>query len=158
MEILELLSKVILILFFVGYGFTAVFIPEKLRRDAFWMIPWFGFIFIGVIGVFLSMAGVPMNQAKYLILASALVLVIYAFITNKKISFVSWETGLITLLTIVCLLFNLWPLIKVGFPTTISLGNLDPISYVHTSDFLLNKSFEITNAGLTFLVCKSENG
>src|SRR3989338_809052 len=101
MEILELLSKVILILFFVGYGFTAVFIPEKLRRDAFWMIPWFGFIFIGVIGVFLSMAGVPMNQAKYLILASALVLVIYAFITNKKISFVSWETGLITLLTIV---------------------------------------------------------
>ncbi|MEK7633233.1 MAG: hypothetical protein AAB437_00120 [Patescibacteria group bacterium] len=138
MEIFLLLFKIIFLLFFAGYGFTAIFIPEKLRRDAFWMIPWFGLIFISVIGVFLSMAGVPMNQAKYLILALALVLVIYAFITNKKISFVSWETGLITLLTIVCLLFNLWPLIKVGFPTTISLGNLDPISYVHTSDFLIN--------------------
>lgn len=140
MEIFLLLSEIILILFFVGYGFAAVFIPDKLRKDAFWLSPWLGLMFISVIGVMASMAGFSMNQAKYIILISAAALIIYAFLNNKKLALASWETCLITLLTIVCLLFNLWPLIKVGFPTTISLGNLDPISYVHTSDFLLNKT------------------
>ncbi len=140
MEIFTLLIKIIFALFFIGYGFTAIFIPEKLRREAFWLIPWFGIIFIAVIGVFASMAGFPMNQAKYIILISATALIIYSFLNKKKIFLKSWETALVALLTIVCLLFNLWPLLKVGFPTTISLGNLDPITYVHTSDFLLKNT------------------
>lgn len=138
MEIILLLSKIILLLFFVGYGFTAVFVPEKLRRDAFWLIPWFGIMFITIIGVFTSMAGFSMNQGKFIILIFSLALIVYSIVSEKKIPFKSWEILSISLLTIVCLLFNLWPLMKVGFPTTISLGNLDPISYVHTSDFLMN--------------------
>lgn len=138
MEIFSLLFKIIFLLFFAGYGFTAIFIPEKLRRNAFWLIPWFGLMFICVIGVMASMAGFPMSQAKYIILIFSLALIIYALLNNKKIIFKSQETVFVALLTLVCLLFNLWPLIKVGFPTTISLGNLDPISYVHTSDFLIN--------------------
>lgn len=140
-EILFLTIKILFILFFVGYGFAAIFIPEKLRHDAFWMSPWLGLVFICIVGISSSMAGVPMNQAKYLILALAVVLFIYSIIVRKKISFVSWETAVIALLTTVCLVFNIYPLlVKVGFPTTISLGNLDPISYVHTSDFLLNNT------------------
>lgn len=140
-NILFLTIKILFILFFIGYGFTAIFIPERLRRDAFWMSPWFGLIFICIVGIFSSMAGVPMNQAKYLILALAVVLFIYSIIVRKKISFVSWETAVIALLTMICFLFNIYPLlVKVGFSTTISLGNLDPISYVHTSDFLLNNT------------------
>jgi len=138
MEIIFLLLKTILTLYFVGYGFTLIFIPEKLRRDAFWLIPWLGLIFICVIGVFSSMAGFPMNQAKYIILALSTCLNIYAILNNKKTDSWSRETLLMSILTIVCLIFNLWPLLKVGFPTTISLGNLDPISYVHTSDYLFN--------------------
>lgn len=140
MEILLLILKTILVLFFVGYGFTAVFIPNKLRKDAFWLSPWLGLIFICVIGVMASMAGFPMSQAKYIILIFAFALIIYAFFNNKKITIISQENFIIALFTIACLLFNFWPLIKIGFPTTISLGNLDPISYVHTSDFLLNKT------------------
>lgn len=138
MEIFLLLFKIIFLLFFVGYGFTAIFIPEKLRRNAFWLVPWFGLMFVSVIGVMASMAGFTMNQAKYIILVISLISIIYALLNSKKIVFRSWEMVLVALLTSVCLLFNLWPLIKVGFPTTISLGNLDPISYVHTSDFLIN--------------------
>lgn len=138
MEIFLLLFKIIFLLFFTGYGFTAIFIPEKLRRDAFWLIPWFGLMFVSVIGVMASMAGFPMSQAKYIILVLSSASIIYALLNNKKIIFKSWETMFVVLLTSICLLFNIWPLIKVGFPTTISLGNLDPISYVHTSDFLIN--------------------
>ena len=136
-EIIFLTAKIIFLLFFTGYGFTAIFIPGKLRRDAFWLSPWFGFMFICVIGVMASMAGFPMNESKYIILFLATVLLIYAVINKKKLSLLSWETAIVGLLTVVCLVFNLYPLlIKVGFPTTISLGNLDPITYTHTADFL----------------------
>ena len=139
MEIIILLLKIIFTLFFVGYGFTAIFIPEKLRRDAFWLSPWFGTIFIAVFGVILSVARIPILQAKYIIVLASIFLFISAIFYKKKLFYISKETVLIGLFTIICLLFNLYPLLtKAGFPTTISLGNLDPISYVHTADYLID--------------------
>lgn len=139
MEIIILLIKIIAVLFFVGYGFTAIFIPEKLRHNAFWLTPWFGIILTAVIGVILSLLRIPLIQAKYIILSFAAILFLWSVFNKKKILFLSKETLLIGLLTVVCLIFNLFPLLaRAGFPTTISLGNLDPIAYVHTGDFLIN--------------------
>ena len=139
MEILILLLKIILVLFFVGYGFTAVFIPEKLRRDAFWLSPWFGTIFIAVFGVILSMAKIPILQAKYVIIIASTILFLLAVYNKKSLFHFSKETIILGFFTAISILFNLYPLLtKAGFPTTISLGNLDPISYVHTADYLVN--------------------
>ena len=46
---------------------------------------------------------------------------------------------LLVVIAIIGILYNLFPLIvKVGFPTTISLSNLDPLSYTPVADFLTN--------------------
>lgn len=139
MEIIIILFKIIFILFFVGYGFTAIFIPEKLRRDAFWLSPWFGTIFIAVFGVILSMAKIPILQAKYVIIIASTILFLLAVYNKKSLFHFSKETIILGFFTAISILFNLYPLLtKAGFPTTISLGNLDPISYVHTADYLVN--------------------
>lgn len=139
MEILILLSKIIFILYFVGYGFTAVLIPKKLRKDSFFIIPWIGLIFITVIGIALSMAQVPLAQSKYVIFAIGSVMIIYSFLIKKTLFSFSKDTILVGILTIVCLLFNLYPLlIKFGYATTISLSNLDPLSYVNVGEHLIN--------------------
>lgn len=139
MEIFILLVKIIFTLFFVGYGLTAIFIPEKLRRYGFWLSPWFGMIFICVIGVLTSLSGLPMYQIKFIIIALSIGLFFYALITRKKLPFISKENFVIGFLMTICVFFNLYPmLVKAGFPTTMSLGNLDPLSYTATSDFLVN--------------------
>lgn len=139
MEIVILLLKIVLTLFFIGYGFTAVFIPEKLRHDSFWLAPWFGTILIAVLGTILSLAGIPIIKSKYIIFSLAAILFLWSLFNKNRLLFLSKDTILISLFTVICLLFNLYPLVtKIGFPTTISLSNLDPISYVHTGDFLKN--------------------
>ena len=139
MEILILLLKIIFILFFVGYGFTAVLIPNKLRKDSFFIIPWIGLIFITVIGIALSMTQIPLAQSKYIIFAIASAMIIYSFVIKKTLFSFSKDTILVGILTIVCLLFNLYPLlIKFGYATTISLSNLDALSYVNVGEHLIN--------------------
>lgn len=139
MEIIILLIKIFSVLFFVGYGFTAIFIPEKLRPNAFWLAPWFGIILTAVIGVILSLLRIPLIQAKYIIIAIAATFFLWSVFNKKRLLYLTKETLLISLLTVTCLIFNLFPLLtRAGFPTTISLGNLDPIAYVHTGDFLIN--------------------
>ena len=93
MEILILLLKIIFILYFIGYGFTAVLIPEKLRKDSFFMIPWVGLIFITVIGIALSMTQVPLVQSKYIIFAVASMMIIYSFYGIYLLKIIASESG-----------------------------------------------------------------
>ncbi|MFA6390133.1 MAG: hypothetical protein WCX78_00135 [Patescibacteria group bacterium] len=129
--------KIILLIFFCGYGFTSIFLPKTLRRGGLlWLSFWFGTIIIALLGIFFSLAKIPMNEAKYIIIFLSGLAWVYS-LYKKKISFYfSKETALISFLTTVIIVFNLYPLvIKAGFPTTISLSNLDPISYNMVSDF-----------------------
>ncbi len=140
-EIFTILTKIILILYFIGYGFTAIFIPEKLRKDSFFLIPWIGLIIITTLGISLSMTQVFLVQSKYIIFMIALILIIYSFLTKKIIFSFSKDILMVGVLTIVCLLFNLAPLLfKIGYPTTISLSNLDPLSYVNVGEYLIHNS------------------
>lgn len=141
MEIIILLLKIIFILFFVGYGFTAIFIPEKLRKDSFFIIPWVGLILITVLGIALSMTQVNLDISKYIILLISLILIIYSIATKNALTNFSKDTVLVSILTIICLFFNLYPLlVKIGYPTTISLSNLDPLSYVNVGEYLIKNS------------------
>jgi len=66
-EIFILLINLIIILYFVGYGFSSIFLPEKLRKDAFFIIPWLGVVLITFLSVALTMARIPISQGKYII-------------------------------------------------------------------------------------------
>lgn len=140
-EIILLTFKILFILFFVGYGFTAIFIPEKLRNDSFFIIPWVGLIMINIFGITFSMAQIPLEKSKYFLFAIALLTIIYSLIIKKTFLSFSKDTFFVGLLTVICLIFNLYPLlIKIGYPTTISLGNLDPLSYVNVGEYLIKNS------------------
>lgn len=135
--ILGMALQVFLILFIMGAGFTAIFLPKTLKQDSFWLIPWCGIILIAMFGVIFNLAQVPLSQSKYILFAIAGVLFIYALISKKRIFYFNKEIFLLALLVLISLLYNLFPLIiRVGFPTTISLGNLDPLSYTTVADFL----------------------
>lgn len=140
-EIIFLTFKIIAILFFVGYGFTSIFIPEKLRKDSFFIIPWIGIIFSIVFSVASTFAGVTISQAKYAILLLSSLFLIYSIAKKRALFIFSRETFIISIFVLISLFFSLYPLIaKIGFPTTISLGNLDPLSYTNVSEYLVDHS------------------
>ncbi len=133
--------QIILILFFMGAGFTAIFLPKILKEDSFWLIPWFGIIVIAVLGVVFNLGKVPLSQSKDIVLAIGGALMIYAVLSKKKIFHLNKEVLFLAILVLVSLIYNLFPLMaRVGYPTTISLGNLDPMSYTPVADFLKNHS------------------
>lgn len=138
-EIILLTIQIVALLFFIGYGFTALLIPKNLRTEAVWLTPWFGTILIVLISVIFSLAKIPVSGSAYIIISFSSVLLITSLIMQKTISIFTKENLLITLLVIFTLLFNLFPLLtRVGFRTTISLGNLDPLSYTPVGDFLVH--------------------
>src|SRR3989344_5025410 len=108
------------------------------KKYIFWLAPWVGTIVIAILGGYMSMASMPMMQgAPYLIIVSALALLLAA--KNRKITFdLSREFFGLLILTATILVFNILPLVfRVGFPTTISPGNLDPLAYISSGEFLI---------------------
>jgi len=123
----------------MGAGFTAIFLPKSLRVDSFWLMPWFGMILIAVMGVLFSLGKVAIVDSKNIMFLIAGAMFVYALITKKKIFYLDKSVYVLGGLTLISLLYNLYPLIsQVGFPTTVSLGNLDPLSYTPVADFLTN--------------------
>ena len=84
-EIIILTAKIIFILFFMGAGFTAIFLPKSLRVDSFWLMPWFGMILIAVMGVLFSLGKVAIVDSKNIMFLIAGAMFVYALITKKKI-------------------------------------------------------------------------
>ncbi|MBU0619014.1 hypothetical protein KKD62_02135 [Patescibacteria group bacterium] len=138
-EIFILTFKITIILFFVGYGFGALMLPKKLQRWNFWLSPWLAIILISVIGAIFSLLKIPMSKANQIILIIASSLHLVAIFMKKIYFKITKENFFIGLLTTFGLLLTLYPLIvRAGFPTTLTIGNLDPISYCTTADWLTN--------------------
>src|SRR3989338_5051650 len=99
-EIFILLINLIIILYFVGYGFSSLLLPEKLRKDAFFIIPWLGVVLITFLSVALTMARIPISQGKYVIFGSAFVLLLYSIFSKKVIRSFNKETIILSIFTI----------------------------------------------------------
>lgn len=142
LDIVFIGAKILLILLFTGYGLTSLLIPEKIKKDGLFIMPWIGLIFIVFITGASTLARIPVIQSKYIVYFASIILIIYAIFKKKLITNFSKETKWLVILSAICLLFNIYPLLfKIGYPTTISLGNLDPLSYTNVSEFLINNSF-----------------
>lgn len=138
-EILFLTIQLLFFLFFSGFGFTYLFLPSKLKADSFWFVPWFGVFLISILGVILSFFKIPMNSGKFFLLIIFFIFFLVALFKKKILIKINKEFILISIFTLIALLFYLYPMIiKAGFPTTVSLGNLDPVSYSTVGDFLIN--------------------
>ncbi|CAN5142594.1 hypothetical protein BH09PAT2_BH09PAT2_09000 [soil metagenome] len=138
LQIIQYSISIIALLYFIGYGVTSLFLPKHLRKDIIWLIPWTGVAMIAVCGAILSFAKVPMALGAYIIVGVSAVSIIYALLLKRieKVSFI--ETALLALGFIVCYIINIYPLLKIGFPTVISLGNVDPVTYTNVADFFVH--------------------
>lgn len=129
-------------MFYLGYGITAIIIPNKLKGYAFWFTPWYGTIYLIVFSVLMSSLGLPMKIIAPAILVFSSILNGYILFLKKNIlKFDRSEDFLTAFLILFSIFFNLYPLIRlVNYPTTISFGNNDIGDYVGASDFLLSNS------------------
>ncbi len=135
--ILFLTFKINALLLFLGYGFAALFLPKALQKDKLWLSPWLGTVLLVVVGIAFEIGNFAIIYSRYFILALASFLLFHAlFIKKVRFSF-SKSDFFILMLILFAFGVNIYPLImRAGFPTTISLGNLDAVTYTHTADFL----------------------
>lgn len=139
-DILILSLKITSLLYIAGAGITALLIPLALKKYSFWITPWFGFIFITILSAYLSMVGFDMKIASPYVLLTSILIFLYAVLKGKIETSYKKPFFLVLIFTVFIFLFNIFPLLKVGYPTVLSLGNLDPISYTSTSDYLQTHS------------------
>lgn len=128
--ILSLLS-----LFFMGWGFSMVFLPDRTREKAFWLVPWFGTILIVVLGLSLNMSKIPINKAifgisvfkgLYMILLIGAFLFIISIFVKKKTKILKREN----IIFLIFFAFSIF-LFSTGLPDKI---------LAQKSTFLMNKS------------------
>lgn len=71
------------ILFFLGYGLTLLFIPNKLKSHAFWLTPWFSIFFLIFFLVIFGLLGFSVKQISPVLIISLLILNLIAFFKKK---------------------------------------------------------------------------
>lgn len=150
MEILLLIIKIVFLIYFCGSGIFYLFLGAKFKGHAYALIPWLGIASIITLGVIFSIAKVPMLYAKNLILLSSILIFLRAIINKKIYSTFNKINVYLIFLGIILVFYLLQPLFKVGYPTTISLGNLDAISYTNVADHLITHTVLEKNIYLPF--------
>lgn len=126
------------VFFAMGLGISYLLLPSSISKYRFWLAPWFGIMLIAVLGGILSVGKLPMSSASYVIGIVGLILLAYSLVLGKiKKPNLNIENKLLLGVIVVLILFNLYPLIaKVGYPTTLSMGNLDAVSYTSVAEYL----------------------
>ncbi len=100
MSMIFLKLIIIFILFFAGYGFTEIMLPEKLKDKVFWFYPWLGTILITFLGVALYYGVMSLDPGMYLVIFISVFLFIYALF-YKRCYPIYLKQSLLTLLIIV---------------------------------------------------------
>lgn len=120
-----------------GVGITAIILPTQLREALIPISFWIGVIWIAIAGVILSQVGIPTRQSSLVIAVISMALMITAC-KQGKLKIKLRKLGIVVaLLTAIIVGFHLFTyLTKAQFATTISMGNLDPISYSTVADYL----------------------
>ncbi|MFH2085987.1 MAG: hypothetical protein ABII21_04355 [bacterium] len=121
------------LLMFLGWGVNRL---TPLRKEK-WSVPWWGVCLVVLLSGALSLANIPMKYGSYAVLFCASLINIFALIKygwSSKWSMSDWRLLLFVTGVIVFYLYPMWG--KVGYPTTLSLGNLDPVTYASGGEFL----------------------
>ncbi|MBI5122982.1 hypothetical protein HZA75_03940 [Candidatus Roizmanbacteria bacterium] len=100
MSIILLKLEIILILFFIGYGFTEVLLPAKFKERAFWFYPWLATVLISFMGAVLYYGTISMNIGVYFIVAISIFLFVYALLGRHHKNIFSRENMVIFLIIV----------------------------------------------------------
>lgn len=100
MSIILLKLEIILILFFIGYGFTEVLLPAKFKERAFWFYPWLATVLISFMGAVLYYGTISMNIGVYFIVAISIFLFVYALLGRHHKNIFSRENMVIFLIVV----------------------------------------------------------
>lgn len=130
--------KILLTLFFTGYGFTALFLPEKLKKDSFFIVFWIGIVLSIIYNVGLTTARIPIDQGRYVVLFFSLIFFIYSVIKKKSLKTFSRETSVMAILVLACIL------------VTASKNNLIQNSDINDSKYLISHSLTEDITRLSF--------
>lgn len=140
-ESIVLMFSIWLILTVAGLGLTALILPKR-EHLGIWVISfWVGVISTAIMGTTLSQMGISTNQSWLVIMGVSLALIWVAKQKHLLSLMPGKDGGGIAILTILILGIHFFTyLSKTSFPTTVSMGNLDPISYSTVADFLQTKT------------------
>lgn len=130
--------KILLTLFFTGYGFTALFLPEKLKKDSFFIVFWVGIVLSIIYNVALTTARIPIDPGKYVVFFFSLIFFVYSMIKKKSAIIFSKETLIMVILVLTCILI------------TATKSNLIQNSYINDSKYLISHSLAEDITGLSF--------
>jgi len=122
----------------LGWGLTSFALPRALKQYQVWLAPWLGIMLAAVLGVESSRLGFKAATAVYPITMVAAGLSTWIFLRKPQAraapSYLSWAFALGSVVTL-CL--ALYSLLSLGQgPTTMSLGNNDPVFYAAAARFL----------------------
>lgn len=142
-QIFLTIFAIIAYLFFTGFGPAFLLTPKKLKEHILWLIPWYGVMSLIVVLTMASRLGMPICLASPIVVAFLLMNGIYIYLKYKpSFNIISITNIIIFLFIFVSIIFNINPLKKQHFLTTVSLGNNDPITYAKTGDYLVNHSLK----------------
>src|SRR3989344_7965932 len=132
----------IIFLFFLGYGTTMFFLPNKLREFSLWLSPWLAIVFLIILLTIFSLLGLSINQSSPIIIVLLTILNIFALFKYKHFHQFNLRNSIIIGLFIgTSLLLSLYPLLRhVKFLTAITMGNNDIVIYAQVSDYLIDHS------------------
>lgn len=129
---------IILVLFALGIGAARLIFPTRHKDLRYWMAPWLGIALIAIFGGILSIGKLSMSAAYPVIIVVGLALTLYSFAAERvgKLQ-LKKETIILGVMVIILSIANVYPLLsRVGYPTTLSMGNLDPVAYMNVGEFL----------------------
>jgi len=140
-EIITYLILSLLLIFFLSYGISRLFLSKYFNKDYIFLSSWFLFIFIIIVFTLLSLAGLSVFLSSLIIVPILAGISLYFLFRDKNKQIFDIEKIIVFSFVIISIVFNLSPLIKRDkILTTVSLGNNDVIEYTLSADYLKNKS------------------
>lgn len=133
---------IVIALYVIGFGFTTYCLPKKLKPYVLFLTPWFTLVAITFVLTILSLAGISVRLATWVILPVLLLLTGYTVSKQEYVwSKIQWKSIAVLAFVFFGIALHLMPLLRRDrMLTTISLGNNDVIVYADTPDYLENHS------------------
>ena len=138
-NILHPTVQLIGILYLAGFGISLLFLPKRLMVYRMWLMPWVGVVFLTYLGIILNIGKIPMNIGWKVITAAVVMIGLYALLKERvTIKSTDYRKSIYITCTITIILFlSLFPMImESGFPTVVSLGNVDGVAYTNVAEYL----------------------
>jgi hypothetical protein len=138
LNILCITIAIYLFFMLMGWGVTRLILPASTRPYQLWLAPWLGLIITDISVVWFSRIGLETNRSIYLISLLGIGLLVLCKLRKVSLSLnLKKFDAILAFGSLLALFLALYPMVSVyQYPTTISLGNNDPVDYAILGDWL----------------------